>query len=49
MEGIAGEAVDKNKENATGVALECAVERDGGVQEMDAMDPLELQEKDMYA
>ena len=49
MEGIAGEVVDDNKENAIGVALEFAVEKDGGIQEMDAMDPLELQEKDMYA
>ena len=48
-EGIAGEVVDVNKENAIGVALEFAVEKDGGIQEMDVMDPLELQEKDMYA
>ena len=49
MEGIAGEVVEDNKENAIGVALGFAVEKDGGIQEMDAMVPSELQEKDMYA
>ena len=48
-EKIAGVVADDNKARAIGVVLECAVEKDGGTHEMDVMEPLEWQEKDMYA
>ena len=47
-EKTAGGVADDNKARVIGVVLECAVEKDGGTQEMDAMEPLEWQEKDMY-
>ena len=47
-EKTAGVVADDNKARVIGVVLECAVEKDGGTQEMDAMEPLEWQEKDMY-
>ena len=48
-EKTAGGVADDNKARVIGVVLECAVEKDGGTREMDAMEPLECQEKDMYA
>ena len=48
-EKTAGMVADDNKARAIGVVLECAVEKDGGTREMDVMEALEWQEKDMYA